>query len=42
MPSETLQMLRAEGVPESSIARMMGGNAIDLFRLPLPAPARVG
>jgi hypothetical protein len=42
MPSETLEMLRAEGVPESSIARMMGGNAIDLFRLPVPAAAQAG
>jgi predicted TIM-barrel fold metal-dependent hydrolase len=42
MPSETLEMLRANGVPESSIARMMGGNAIELFRLPVPAPAQAG
>jgi len=42
MPSETLEMLRAEGVPEIAIARMMGGNAIELFRLPVPAPARAG
>jgi predicted TIM-barrel fold metal-dependent hydrolase len=41
-PAETLAMLRAEGVPEDVIARMMGGNAIDLFRLPVSASAQVG
>lgn len=39
-PAEALGMLRAHGVPEGTIARLMGQNAIELFGLPVPVTTR--
>ena len=43
-PAETVAMLRSAGVPDAQLGRMMGGNAIELFGLPVPAAsgAQVG
>jgi predicted TIM-barrel fold metal-dependent hydrolase len=40
-PAEAISMLRQHDVNEDDIARLMGGNAAELFRLsPVPAPER--
>ena len=38
-PDEARTMLEAEGVDAAMIDRLMGGNAAELFRLQVPAPA---
>ncbi|HEX5586707.1 MAG TPA: hypothetical protein VFZ17_05325, partial [Acidimicrobiia bacterium] len=38
-PGEAIAMLESHGVDQAMIDRLMGGNAIDLFNLKVPATA---